>query len=462
MAIPPFGSPPTPDATTSKKGKVELATNAEAQAGTDTERAVTPSALNSVGYLQNIVEDTTPQLGGELDAQGNNIIDLGDVTFKTGATGGTLRTGTSAADKFELQAYDVDGGFYQKVLEVDAGNDPQLEVFADSFAIWDNADETKQLFFTLSGGATGVTTEFIHSPTANRQITFPNATGTLALTSDLVTDHGGLTGLSDDDHTQYGLLAGRATPQTFAFGTASGATGGYLTSTAHATKGSYSLDAAGNILVDEANTRLGINQSSPTSTLDVNGTITIGDSSGNVPTMLGFTSGFAINFSTVQFLPKGGNTVMSAIFGPSGTQDKAFFQMNNSNDLSNRGRALFIIDGASAGFAVDTVGTATSPTAIKIGEPSLIGVGAVGNLTDILFSFNKTDTHTIKSTQWGINTTSPTTSAALDISGTAGALLLPRLTTTQRDALTATNGMLIYNTTNGVLEAYESGSWVNI
>lgn len=142
------------------------------------------------GKLANIVEDTTPQLGGELDAQGNNIIDLGDVTFQTGATGGTLRTGTSNADKFELQAYDVNDSVYRKVLEVDAGNLPQLEVFADSFAIWDNADETKQLFFTLSGGTTGVTTEMVHSPTANRVITLPDATDTLVgkATTDTLTN----------------------------------------------------------------------------------------------------------------------------------------------------------------------------------------------------------------------------------------------------------------------------------
>jgi hypothetical protein len=116
-----------------------------------------------------------------------NITELKDVTFQTGAVGGTLRTGTSAADKIEMQAYDVNGGFYQKVLEIDAGNTPQLEVFADSFRIWDNADETKRLFFTLSGGTAGVTTELITSPTANRQITFPDATCTLANAADTVT-----------------------------------------------------------------------------------------------------------------------------------------------------------------------------------------------------------------------------------------------------------------------------------
>lgn len=107
--------------------------------------------------LLNVSEDSTPTLGGTLDAQGNNIIDLADVTFKTGATGGTLRTGTSNADKFELQGYDVDGTAYVKVLEVDAGNDVTLEVFDESFTIRDTADETKRVEFELSGVTAGNT-----------------------------------------------------------------------------------------------------------------------------------------------------------------------------------------------------------------------------------------------------------------------------------------------------------------
>lgn len=55
-------------------------------------------------------------------------------------------------------------------------------------------------------------------------------------------DHGGLTGLSDDDHTIYALLAGRSGGQTLIGDTASG---GNLTlqSTAHATKGSITSDS---------------------------------------------------------------------------------------------------------------------------------------------------------------------------------------------------------------------------
>jgi len=131
--------------------------------------------------LQNIVEDTTPQLGGELDAVGNNIIDLGDVTFQTGATGGTVRTGTSNADKFILEGYDVNGATYVKVLEVDAGNDVRLQISVDFLELEDATDETKLVGVDLTGATTSTKTDLIFSQTANRNITYPDASGTLAL-----------------------------------------------------------------------------------------------------------------------------------------------------------------------------------------------------------------------------------------------------------------------------------------
>lgn len=37
-----------------------------------------------------------------------------------------------------------------------------------------------------------------------------------------------------------------------------------------------------------------------------------------------------------------------------------------------------------------------------------------------------------------------------------------RMSTTDRDKLSAQNGMIIYNTTTNRIEAYENGSWVDL
>lgn len=83
-----------------------------------------------------------------------------------------------------------------------------------------------------------------------------------------VTDHGALTGLSDDDHSIYALLAGRAGGQTLIGGTASGENL-TLSSTSHGTKGKILFGTSG---YDQVNNRLGIGTANPSYPLHVVGT----------------------------------------------------------------------------------------------------------------------------------------------------------------------------------------------
>ena len=50
----------------------------------------------------------------------------------------------------------------------------------------------------------------------------------------------------------------------------------------------------------------------------------------------------------------------------------------------------------------------------------------------------------------------PNVSAKLDVQGTAGALLIPRLTDAQKDSLTPAAGMMIYNTTSSSFNFYDT------
>lgn len=81
-------------------------------------------------------------------------------------------------------------------------------------------------------------------------------------------DHGALTGLSDDDHTIYALLAGRSGGQTLIGGTAA-SNGLLLQSTSNGTKGLISMGSASTGLIyDETNVRLGIGATGATDPVD--------------------------------------------------------------------------------------------------------------------------------------------------------------------------------------------------
>lgn len=168
---------------------------------------------------------------------------------------------------------------------------------------------------TTGGGAGSITVEEIDgAPTVAgvSTIKVTNGTltddggGTVTISTGGVTDHGGLTGLSDDDHTQYALLAGRATGQTVIGGTASGETL-TLQSTAHATKGKLLF---GTSAYDEVNNRLGVGTASPTLDLVVSksaaagfvaGLITNTDSSGFCQMSISAAGAFASQFQVLSY-----------------------------------------------------------------------------------------------------------------------------------------------------------------
>lgn len=65
--------------------------------------------------------------------------------------------------------------------------------------------------------------------------------------------------------------------------------------------------------------------------------------------------------------------------------------------------------------------------------------------------------------QIGIGTDTPDPSAALDITATNKGVLIPRLTTVQRNLIaTPAVGLLIYNTTAACLEYYQGAYWLQL
>jgi len=112
--------------------------------------------------------------------------------------------------------------------------------------------------------------------------------------------------------------------------------------------------------------------------------------------------------------------------------------------FSLTGLALGSVSAASVSFTAGDVDTGLySPAANQLGITTAGTARVFINATG----------------QVGIGTSSPTASSLLDLTSTTGALLVPRMTTTQRNALTAANGMLVYNSTTTAFNKYENGAW---
>jgi hypothetical protein len=126
----------TPSGTTTAAGLVELATNAETQAGTDTIRAVTPSGLQSK---------------------------VSDSTSTTSST--TIASSTAVKAAFDLAnaALPKSGGRVTGNLEIGP---------TGSLSFEGSTDDSFETFLEVV------------DPTADRTITFPNVTGTVVTTGD--------------------------------------------------------------------------------------------------------------------------------------------------------------------------------------------------------------------------------------------------------------------------------------
>jgi hypothetical protein len=95
----------------------------------------------------------------------------------------------------------------------------------------------------------------------------------------------------------------------------------------------------------------------------------------------------------------------------------------------------------SGGTVFET--TADDPTAIHNTNPGNVGIG-----TDLPSEKLDVSGNLRVRGNVGIGTETPNTSAALEIKSNTGALLIPRMTTSERNNLTASEGMIIYNSTD--------------
>ena len=239
---------------------------------------------------------------------------------------------------------------------------------------------TNALVFDGSGADVNETTFAITNPTADRTITFPDAAGTVALTSDIT-----VTASSTTTFTNKTLTA--------------------------PVLGGTTTTASGNLIVDPA-----------TQILEVRG-----DGS-SVEGMIQLNCHVNSHGQKIQAADHGVNATNTLVL-PGG------------NVIGNSDATLV----SDTGTQTLTNKTLTSP---DINTPDIDG-GAIDGAVI------------------GGNTPAAITGTAISgtsvtVTGTAGTVQLPTLTTTQRNALSAANGMLVYNSTTSKIEAYAGGAWVQL
>ena len=201
------------------------------------------------------------------------------------------------------------------------------------------------------------------------------------------------------------------------------------------------------LVLDVVNNRVGIGTTTPSVKLEIQSSdnddgINIRNSAGNIHArLLNGSQGGQLGLRNLA-----GTTNHVQLNSISPSQD--FVQTGNNFSIAEVGFG----SNASAKLHVRGINATSSNFALKIQDnvgTNLLHIRNDGFIFMLGGSFN-------------IGKATPTTSAVLDIVSTTGAVLFPRMTTAQRDALTAVNGMVIYNVSLDKLQVRAGGAWVSL
>jgi hypothetical protein len=231
-------------------------------------------------------------------------------------------------------------------------------------------------------------------------------------------------------------------------------------------------------LVIKPGGNVGIGTTSPVATLHVSGTSRLG---GSVTVgAIGSESGILTIQST-----SGRNTTISMNNSTDTTISNSFGNIN----VSPTTNTIFTSGNVGVGTTSPVRKLSVAGSAVSSGEHRVLGVQtSVGNESLSLGYDANGTVHTkgflranntlslglgtsttpdavtiLDNGNVGIGTTTPNASALFDISSTTKGFLPPRMTTTQRDAISSpTAGLQVFNTTDSKLNIYDGASWVDV
>lgn len=284
-------------------------------------------------------------------------------------------------------------------------------------------------------------------------------------------------------------------------GSITGAAGSFTTLTA---SGDLTVDTT-TLKVDSTNNRVGIGTASPTQTLDVNGqarvvgSLFVGtddtDPHGLIQVYGGGTGqaeGGEIQLRTAAdydstynhyfidayqddlrigreggadiTLNSAGNVGIGTATPSTALQVIGGFRVGadgNEDLLLKRGTPAVTVGGSTAAGIITTTGTGAGSGHVGIEVPANDADDGFYIATDSNLD-GTVDKLALKINALGnvgIGTDAPT--APLEVASTSGGVILPRMTTTQKNAISSpTNGEMVYDTTDNKFYGYAGGSWV--
>lgn len=224
--------------------------------------------------------------------------------------------------------------------------------------------------------------------------------------------------------------------------------------------GTRSVAGSANLFWDNANSRLGVGTSSPTTNLHVPGGASFGNGNVTFTTNSQNINAQGVNGSSINFAVNNNYT---------GTANHFWVNIGGSQFAPTSGSGQHAA--LSISHQINQTGTASGQVSGITVTPSLTSVGSGVFYRGLSISIPGTEHYGIFQTgatsrnylqgRLGIGTSTPNSSAALDISANDKGVLIPRLTSTEATTNIASpaNGLMYYNTDSLRLMIRRSGQW---